>query len=218
MHLKQCYCKNIIKDKMANQTSLSEVSVHQNPFIQFDTWYKEHLASGADIPDAVSLGTSTTGGKVSVRTVLLKDYSEYGFVFYTNYNSKKGSQLSENNNVALLFYWTEAGRQVRIEGITEKVSGEVSDLYFSTRPRESQISTWASNQSNVVPGRPHLEERHAYYTKLFAGRNVNRPPYWGGFRIVPAWFEFWQNDDKRLHDRITYTKVNNKWIIERLAP
>ncbi len=197
---------------------LSEDSVNQNPFLQFDIWYKEHLSSGVDIPDAVSLGTSTTDGKVSVRTVLLKEYSENGFVFFTNYNSKKGLQLTENPNAAMLFYWNESGRQIRIEGVAEKVSAEVSDLYFCTRPRESQLSAWASQQSSVVPGRHHLEERHDYYTKMFAGRNVDRPPHWGGFRILPSRFEFWQNDNKRLHDRIVYTKGNKEWIIRRLAP
>jgi len=203
---------------MAKQIGLSEESINKNPFIQFDIWYKEHLSSGVDIPDAVSLGTSTADGKVSVRTVLLKNYNENGFTFFTNYNSKKGIQLTYNPNIALLFYWHEAGRQVRIEGVVEKLRAEESDLYFSTRPRESQISAWASKQSSIVPGRHHLEERHDYYNKLFSERSVDRPPHWGGFRITPSWFEFWQNDERRLHDRITYTKSSNIWIIERLAP
>jgi pyridoxamine 5'-phosphate oxidase len=197
---------------------LSEDSVNQNPFIQFDNWYKEHLASGVAIPNSVSLGTSTTDGKVSVRTVLLKEYGEDGFVFFTNYNSKKGSQLKDNHNVALLFYWHESGRQVRIEGVADKISSQESDSYFSTRPRESQLSAWASKQSTVVPGRHYLEDRHEYYKQLFSDRTVDRPPHWGGFRIVPSWFEFWQNDERRLHDRITYTEINNEWIINRLAP
>jgi pyridoxamine 5'-phosphate oxidase len=203
---------------MSARSFLTEDSVNQSPFLQFDIWYKEHLSSGVDIPDAVSLGTSTVDGKVSLRTVLLKSYSEKGFTFFTNYNSKKGSQLTDNPNIALLFYWHEAGRQVRIEGVAEKLLAEESDLYFSTRPRESQISAWASKQSSIVPGRHHLEERHDYYNKLFSERSVDRPPHWGGFRITPSWFEFWQNDERRLHDRITYTKSSNIWIIERLAP
>lgn len=203
---------------MAVNKILSEASVNKNPFIQFDTWYKEHLSSGVAIPEAVSLGTSTSEGKVSLRTVLLKDYGENGFVFFTNYNSKKGSQLTDNPNVALLFYWSESGRQVRIEGVAEKISSSDSDSYFSTRPRESQISAWASKQSTVVSGRHYLEEQHEYYKKLFLNRNVDRPPYWGGFRITPVWFEFWQNDERRLHDRLTYMKHKGSWTIERLAP
>lgn len=203
---------------MTNRAILSEDSVNQNPFIQFDNWYKEHLASGVAIPNSVSLGTSTPDGKVSLRTVLLKEYGENGFVFFTNYESKKGSQLSANPNVALLFYWQESGRQVRIEGVAEKISSQESDSYFSTRPRESQLSAWASKQSNIVPGRHYLEEQHEYYKQLFSDRNVDRPPHWGGFLITPTWFEFWQNDERRLHDRLTYTKLNNAWVLERLAP
>lgn len=203
---------------MILQMKLSEDSINQNPFIQFDTWYKEHLESGVSIPESVSLGTASAEGKVSVRMVLLKEYGEKGFVFFTNYTSKKGSQITDNNNVALLFYWPESGRQVRIEGVAERISSQDSDAYFSTRPRESQISAWASKQSTVVPGRHFLEDKHEYYNKLFSERIVDRPPHWGGFRITPSWFEFWQNDERRLHDRLTYTKLNNAWIIERLAP
>jgi pyridoxamine 5'-phosphate oxidase len=208
----------IYNNKMAVNTFFSEDSVNQNPFLQFDVWYKEHLSSGIAIPNAVSLGTSTADGKVSLRTVLLKEYGENGFVFFTNYNSKKGLQLTENQSVALLFYWHESGRQVRIEGVAEKISPEESDLYFSTRPRESQISAWASKQSSVVPGRHHLEEQHEYYKKIFLNSSVDRPPHWGGYRITPSWFEFWQNDERRLHDRITFSKSSNIWIIGRLAP
>ncbi|MBK7625961.1 MAG: pyridoxamine 5'-phosphate oxidase [Bacteroidales bacterium] len=203
---------------MSLNTILSEDSVNQNPIIQFDNWYKEHLASGVAIPNSVSLGTSTPDGKVSLRTVLLKEYGENGFVFFTNYESKKGSQLAANPNVALLFYWHESGRQVRIEGVAEKISSQESDSYFSTRPRESQLSAWASKQSTAVPGRHYLEERHEYYKQLFSDRNVDRPPHWGGFLITPSWFEFWQNDERRLHDRLTYTKLNKTWVLERLAP
>jgi pyridoxamine 5'-phosphate oxidase len=203
---------------MAARTFLSEDSISQNPFIQFDTWYKEHQSSGVTIPDSVSLGTSTGDGKVSVRTVLLKSYSDNGFIFFTNYNSKKGSQLTDNRNVAMLFYWHESGRQIRIEGTAEKISAEESDSYFSTRPRESQLSAWASKQSSFVPGHNYLEERYEYYRKFFSGRAVNRPADWGGIRIIPSWFEFWQSDERRLHDRLTYTRKDNIWIIERLAP
>lgn len=197
---------------------LSEDFINKDPFLQFNVWYMEHLSSGVAIPEAVSLGTSTTAGSVSVRTVLLKEYGDNGFVFFTNYKSKKGIQLSDNPKASLLFYWPESGRQIRIEGVAEKVSPEYSDSYFITRPRESQLSAWASEQSSIVTDRQYLEKQHDYYSKKFSGKNVERPPHWGGFRIIPFWFEFWQNDEKRLHDRITYTKNNNIWNIERLAP
>jgi len=197
---------------------LSEDFINKNPFLQFNAWYKEHLSSGITIPEAMSLGTSKTDGSVSVRTVLLKEHNETGFVFFTNYNSKKGIQLSDNPKASLLFYWSESGRQVRIEGTAEKVSAEYSDSYFKTRPRESQLSAWASEQSSVVTDRQYLEKRHDYYRKKYSGSNVERPPHWGGFRIIPFWFEFWQSDEKRLHDRITYTRIKNIWKIERLAP
>jgi len=205
------------KDVIDNK-SFTEYSADRNPFSQFGIWYKEHCSSGVAIPEAMSLGTSTTEGNVSIRTVLLKAYSEAGFIFFTNYNSKKGIQLSDNPKASLLFYWSESGRQVRVEGIAEKVSPEYSDSYFKTRPRESQLSAWASEQSSIVTDRQYLEKRHNYYSKKFPGPNVERPPHWGGYRIIPLWFEFWQSDEKRLHDRITYSKNNNVWNIERLAP
>ena len=203
---------------MTTNKFLSEDFINKDPFLQFSEWYKEHVSSGVAIPEAVSLGTSTTDGCVSLRTVLLKEYSANGFVFFTNYKSKKGIQLSDNPKASLLFYWSESGRQVRIEGTAEKVSPEYSDSYFSTRPRESQLSAWASEQSSIVTDRQYLEKRYDYYSKKFSGNNVERPPHWGGFRIIPFWFEFWQNDEKRLHDRLTFTKVNSNWKMERLAP
>ena len=197
---------------------LSEESADPDPFLQFDSWYKEHLSGGIAIPESFSLGTTSSDGKVSVRTVLLKDYGENGFVFFTNYNSRKSLQISVNTNVAMLFYWPESGRQVRIEGMAEKVSAAYSDTYFKTRPRESQLSAWASDQSSVIPDRLYLEKRYDYYREKFSGKQVERPPWWGGFLIIPNWFEFWNNDEFRLHDRITYSGKNGIWIIERLAP
>jgi len=203
---------------MVINRSLSEKSVDADPFIQFDKWYKEHLSSGIAIPESFSLATASSDGQVSVRTVLLKEYSNDGFIFFTNYGSKKGLQISANPKVAMLFYWPETGRQVRIEGIAEKVTEEYSDSYFKTRPRESQLSAWASNQSTVIPDRSYLEKKYDYYSEKFSGTQVKRPLYWGGFRIIPAWFEFWNNDEYRMHDRITYTRNNQTWVIERLAP
>ena len=203
---------------MVKHDNLSEKSVGLNPFVQFDIWYKEHLSSGIAIPESVSLGTASADGKVSVRSVLLRDYGEDGFTFFTNYNSKKGVQLLSNNKAALLFYWPESGRQVRIEGIAEKISQEDSESYFKTRPRESQLSAWASEQSSVIPDRFHLERKYEFYKDKFSGRPVDKPYHWGGFRIAPIWFEFWQEREHRLHDRISYTRSSEGWKIERLAP
>jgi pyridoxamine 5'-phosphate oxidase len=155
---------------------------------------------------------------VSARTVLLKDYTAEGFVFFTNYNSTKGLQLSSNSGAAMLFYWPESGRQVRIEGLTEKVSEEDSDTYFRTRPRESQLSAWASLQSTTVPDRLYLDAMYNLYKNKYSGLPVERPPYWGGMRLIPSRFEFWQEAEFRLHDRITYSKRKDIWVIERLAP
>jgi pyridoxamine 5'-phosphate oxidase len=197
---------------------LSEKSADKDPFVHFARWYGEHLEAGIAIPEAVSLGTASASGKVSVRTVLLKGYDEKGFVFFTNYNSKKGVQLSENPSAALLFYWPESGRQVRVEGVTEKVSDNESISYFSTRPRESQISAWASEQSSIIPDRNALEKRYNFYKAKYDNKEVEKPPHWGGFRIIPGYFEFWHDGEYRLHDRITYTRTKNGWAMNRLAP
>jgi pyridoxamine 5'-phosphate oxidase len=203
---------------MTHKKDFSEKTVDPNPFIQFRAWYNEHLNSGIDIPESVTLATSSADGKVSARTVLLKDYNDKGFSFFTNYKSNKGLQLSSNPGAALLFYWPESVKQVRVEGITERVSEEESESYFKTRPRESQLSTWASLQSSLIPDRQYLDDRYNYFKTKYSGIPVERPPYWGGFRLVPVWFEFWQEGEFRLHDRITYIKGKDKWLIERLAP
>jgi pyridoxamine 5'-phosphate oxidase len=203
---------------MAGKRNLSEKFVDADPYVQFDKWYKEHLSSGIAIPDSFSLATASADGQVSVRTVLMKEYSKDGFIFFTNYYSKKGLHITDNPKVAMLFYWPETGRQVRVEGMAEKTSEEYSDSYFKTRPRESQLSAWASNQSTVIPDRDYLEQKYDHYREFFSGTHVKRPEYWGGFRIIPAWFEFWNNDQFRLHDRIIYTRKIKTWVIERLAP
>ena len=157
---------------MTKNIDFSEKTVSPDPFVQFKTWYAAHIGSGEAIPDSVTLATSSKDGRVSARTVLLKDYSDKGFVFFTNYNSRKGIQLFSNPQAALLFYWPESGRQVRIEGITEKVSEEDSVSYFRTRPRESQISAWASQQSSVIPDRAHLNDLFTFYANKFSGKTV----------------------------------------------
>ena len=203
---------------MTTYKEFSEKTVDPDPFIQFKKWYDEHLSSDIAIPDSVSLATATKDGKVSLRTVLLKDYNKQGFVFFTNYKSRKGKQLLLNPQAALLFYWPESNRQIRIEGTTELVSEDASESYFKTRPRESQLSAWASEQSSVIPDREYLENRHLLYKNINSEKAITKPELWGGFRLIPGWFEFWQEGNFRLHDRLTYSKRNGIWVIERLAP
>jgi pyridoxamine 5'-phosphate oxidase len=203
---------------MTLRNNFSKKTIDPDPFVQFKSWYSEHLTFGIAIPGAVTLATANKEGKVSARTVLLKGYNEKGFVIYTNYNSKKGSQLLSNPFAALLFYWPDSGRQIRIEGITEKVADKDSESYFKTRPRESQLSTWASEQSKIIPGRQYLENRYDFYKDRYSDKPVERPLHWGGFRLIPEWFEFWEEREFRLHDRLVYTKRKNLWVIERLAP
>jgi pyridoxamine 5'-phosphate oxidase len=201
-----------------HEMEFSEKTTSPDPFIQFKKWYDEHLSFKIAIPDSVSLATSSKDGHVSVRTVLLKDYNKNGFVFFTSYKSRKGRQLLLNPRAALLFYWPESARQIRIEGTTELLSQEDSQVYFKTRPRESQISTWASEQSSVIPDREYLEKRYVFYKKIYSEKTVSKPDNWGGIRLTPDWFEFWQEGAYRLHDRLTYSKRKDLWIIERLAP
>lgn len=189
-----------------------------DPFVQFDAWYRERPAAGVSYPDAFSLGTADTAGSVSVRTVLLKEYSPEGFVFFTNYESKKGGQLSQNPLTAMLFYWPESSRQVRVEGRAVKIPEKESMDYFRSRPRESQISAWASSQSKVIPGRSFIENRFSEYEEKFRGKDIPKPPYWGGYRIIPSWFEFWQEGEHRLHHRTIFRLEKGKWITEILAP
>jgi pyridoxamine 5'-phosphate oxidase len=201
-----------------NKSVFSERTIDPNPFVQFRNWYDEHLAAGIAIADSVSLGTAWSDGRISVRTVLLKDFDEKGFVFFTNYESRKGNQLTSNPWAALLFYWPESARQVRIEGLTEKISKEDSIAYFLSRPRESQLSARASRQSSVIPDRKHLEKNYLAEKNKYLGKPVEKPGYWGGYRLIPVWFEFWQEGEFRLHDRLIYIKKDNIWTIERLAP
>jgi pyridoxamine 5'-phosphate oxidase len=203
---------------MTDNKDFSEKTVDPNPFVQFKTWFDEHLISGIAIPDSMTLATASEDGRVSARTVLLKDYNDSEFVFFTNYKSRKGFFLSSNPRAALLFYWPESGRQIRIEGVTEKISEKDSESYFNTRPRESQLSAWASEQSSVIPDRQYLENRYSFYKNIYSEKPVNKPQYWGGFLLIPEWFEFWQEREFRLHDRLTYTKRKDIWVIERLAP
>ncbi|MDA0986406.1 MAG: pyridoxamine 5'-phosphate oxidase [Bacteroidetes bacterium] len=198
------------------RASLNKKDADLSPFKHFAKWIDEAIK--ADLIDATAMSISTSeNNKPSSRMVLLKGYDESGFSFYTNYESKKGKEISANPNVALLFYWAELERQIRIEGRIEKLSEKENDEYFQSRPIESQISTWVSLQSSIVKNRKFLEDRYNESAKKF-GKKVPRPKYWGGYKVIPNLFEFWQGRDSRLHDRIQYSKKNKKWIIERLAP
>jgi pyridoxamine 5'-phosphate oxidase len=203
---------------MTFQEPLSENSISNNPFSQFKIWFDERSMSYTGELNAVSLATASAKGKVSVRIVLIKEYDEKGFVFYTNYNSKKGSQLNSNPFAALLFYWPESGRQIRIEGSVEKVPEDVSDKYFHDRPHGSQVAAFASDQSSAIPDRKYLDSLYLFHSERFAGKRVDRPAHWGGYLLTPDWFEFWQEGEHRLHERISYSRIDGGWRIERLAP
>jgi len=198
---------------------LKEEDVSSNPIEQFRLWYDEALGADLIYPNAFTLATSTKEGKPSARQLLLKDFDEEGFVFYTNSESKKGNDLAENPFAALCFWWGKLERQVRIEGEIQMVSNDEADEYFASRPIGSQIGAWTSNQSTVIPDRELLDNRYSEFENEFKDRPIPRPPYWNGYRLMPTAIEFWQGRDNRLHDRLKYTlQVGGKWIIERLAP
>lgn len=197
---------------------LSKKSVKKDPFDQFAVWMNEALNSSIIDPNAMTLATIGEEGKPSIRVVLLKEFDHSGFIFYTNYQSKKGTDLNINPSAVLHFFWRELERQVIISGNAEKISKEDSVQYFKTRPLESQLSAWASSQSNIIPNREFLEQRFEELKMEFKNSEVPLPPFWGGYRIMPVKFEFWQGRENRLHDRICYRKTNESWEILRLAP
>ena len=197
---------------------LSEETVQQNPFKQFEKWFNEVLKVGLIEPNAMILATADVKAKPSVRVVLLKDLSKKGFTFFTNYGSRKGKNLSENSSASVLFFWAALERQVRIEGKIKKISRSESQKYFNSRPIDSRLAAWASEQSEIIPGRDYLEGRFQIFERQFKGKKIPVPPDWGGYILVPEYFEFWQGRESRLHDRICYKKVNMRWKIFRLAP
>ena len=210
--------------------SLEEVDVAANPFDQFTRWWNEAVASQIDEVNAMTLATVNATGVPAARIVLLKGYNPDGFIFFTNYESDKGKNLAQNPHAALVFFWKELERQIRIEGTVEKVSAEESDRYFNSRPASSRIGAWASPQSAVIENRMVIEQNVERYSSIFANDSIERPDHWGGYIVKPTSIEFWQGRSSRLHDRIKYTLENSaynaatdtrtelNWKIERLAP
>jgi len=208
---------NIRKDY--RKATLDTTNVDQDPFRQFEKWFAEALQSEVMEPNAMHLATVNDLGKPSGRMVLLKGLENNRFVFYTNYQSKKGKELENNPACALTFFWPELERQVRIEGMASRVDPQLSDAYFQSRPRESQLGAWASPQSVMIQNRTILEQRFSEMEKKFEDlQAIPRPHQWGGYQVDPFEIEFWQGGARRLHDRVQYTKVDNIWKIFRLAP
>lgn len=197
---------------------LERKAARNNPFEQFELWLAQALENDLHEPYAMTLATASASGKPSARIVLLRGFSADGFIFYTNYDSRKGRNLAENPQASLLFYWAEAERQVRIEGLIAKVESETSDRYFASRPRESQIGAWVSPQSRTIENRAVLEQRFTELDEKWRGKEIPRPDNWGGYILQPDIFEFWQGRENRLHDRLLYRKNKSGWKIERIAP
>ena len=206
-----------LHDNRRNYTKheLTEKKISSNPYEQFGWWLEDATNDGILEPNAMTLSTATKEGKPSSRIVLLKAFSEEGFVFYTNYHSRKGKEISENNSVALLFFWDKLERQVRLEGTIEKVEAHLSEKYFASRPFESKLSAIVSEQSEEIPSREFLEDK---LEALKESGETNRPENWGGYILKTDYFEFWQGRASRLHDRIVYELENGAWKIKRLAP
>lgn len=215
---------NTLSDKVIQlrkdyiQGELSEDAVEKDPFEQFAKWFDEALKADVNEANAMALGTVNAEGQPAVRIVLLRGFDQKGFVFYTNYESRKGRDMEENPRAALTFFWPELERQIRIEGAVEKTTPAESDQYFLTRPRNNRLGAWASPQSQVIEGREVLEDLVRSHEIEFADREVTRPEGWGGYRLRPSGIEFWQGRASRLHDRIRYRLGIQGWTIERLAP
>lgn len=216
MELTKENIQNLRQDYRAAQ--LNEQDVDQNPVVQFQKWFKEAVDAQLYEPNVMTLATADRFGKPSARIVLLKGVDNDGFVFFTNYESSKGQHLVENPQAALVFFWAELERQVRIEGVVSRVPARVSADYFHSRPAGSQIGALASPQSKVISDRALLENKVAELTKQYEGQEIPRPSNWGGYLLEPSKIEFWQGRPSRLHDRIVYELVEGSWIINRLAP
>jgi pyridoxamine 5'-phosphate oxidase len=199
---------------------LLETDLDPDPFEQFDRWFDDAKDSGIAMPEAMTVSTAALDGEVSGRVCLLKSFDHRGFVFFTNYCSRKGKQIHDNPRASLVFWWQSLERQVRIEGAVVKTTEEESDEYFATRPRGSQLGAWASEQSRVLAGRGALDARFEELSTTYRDVVIPRPPHWGGYRVIPLLFEFWQGRDDRLHDRFWYRLRNDvkDWVVERLSP
>jgi len=204
--------------KEYTQRGLHETEAADDPVEQFRRWFEQAVSAQLPEPNAMTLATCTPDGRPSARIVLLKGYNGNGFTFFTSYEGRKAKELDSNPRAALVFYWPELERQIRIEGTIERTSSEESDAYFATRPRNSQLGAWASSQSSVVASREVLERRWAELQARYANQPVPRPPHWGGYRLIPTVFEFWQGRPSRLHDRLRYRRSPTGWVRERLSP
>jgi pyridoxamine 5'-phosphate oxidase len=198
--------------------ALSEGDVAADPIAQFRQWFDEAVRADLLDVNAMTLATADAAGRPDARIVLLKEVSGDGFVFFTNYDSAKGRQLAANPRACLLFFWAELERQVRITGHVTLVAREESEAYFHSRPFESQLGAWASEQSTVLPSREAIEQRYRDLLEQYEGRHVPLPPYWGGYRVTPEEVEFWQGRTSRLHDRLRYRRDGERWAMERLSP
>jgi pyridoxamine 5'-phosphate oxidase len=199
---------------------LLETELDPDPFEQFDRWFDDAKDAGIAMPEAMTVSTAALDGEVSGRVCLLKSFDHRGFVFFTNYCSRKGKQIHDNPRASLVFWWQSLERQVRIEGAVVKTTEEESDEYFATRPRGSQLGAWASEQSRVLAGRGALDARFEELSTTYRDVVIPRPPHWGGYRVIPLLFEFWQGRADRLHDRFWYRLRNDvkDWVVERLSP
>ncbi len=198
--------------------SLEREDLNDNALEQFERWFSEACETVELEPNAMSLATVNEAGAPSSRTVLLKYFDEKGFVFFTNFSSRKAADIAVNDRVSMLFFWRELGRQIRIDGTAAKIPATESLKYFTTRPRGSQLGAWVSHQSSIITSRSLLESKFEEIRRKFADKDVPLPSFWGGYRVVPVAIEFWQGRTDRLHDRFLYTRADGRWTIERLAP